>query len=996
LAANKRKILEAARKYAQKGAKDRALKEYEQLLRLDPKDAKLRLEIGDAHRRWGQVEEAIAAYTKVADQYTKEGFDARAVAVYKQIQNLAPESFDSFEPLAELYQRMGLTAEAIAALQTAADGFHRQGKKRNALELLRKMATLDPTNTGSRLKVADLLRQEKLFDDAVEEYEQVAAELKRQGVTEAVGTVLERILEIDPNRPSAVRLLAENLLARGMGERAEPYAKRLLDANPEGAENYELLAEVYRSQKREDALADIYRRLADLYRRRGDEEKARQILQRFVPPDALAPSLEREAMLGDEESITDESSLIDEEFLDDGFGEELLEETAAPGPAVKGPARKIAEETVLVPRGGVRRAEAAGAAPAGDTDQLFAEASVYLRYGKRAQAIENLHAILVQNPRHRAALEKLGDAHADAREPQEAVEAWLRAAELAREESDLQALAVLRDRIAALDDEAGAQVAEWLPAGASTPEPEIELGEPDEDLRVAPAPAPPAALESEDAEIDLGDIEIEIDDEEPEPEAAPAQAKRAPAIPLRPKSSPAAPRSGPGDSAAASQQISEDLEEADFYFQQNLYTEAEAIYQRVLALAPNHPLALVRLGEIAAAQGSDPGSTGRGFAAVPDAGGEAAAEASDSEIGRDLADWNHDLAAEPAAAVASAADPESDLEIEVEEESFSEAAAEDDETDEEAAPIRAEPHALEPDDALSLSGDGDEDEPLDPDADTASDPGANGASAPTAPLSAPSEASYDLAAELSEAFGDDASSRAKRGAGADDDGFAAVFGEFKKGVSRMLSAGDHEAHYDLGIAYREMGLLGDAVSEFEAAMASPARKIDCLHMLGLCTLERGGSADAARYFEQALAAPEATPEQQLAVRFELGRAFDALGDRIRARAAFEAVAAVDPTFCNVEEWLERTDEDAKPAAPGAGFESFEDLLGEGAEEPSHAAHESFDDVIAEANQEEDEPEMLEAPLDEEPAAPAPPPRATPKRSPAPPAKPGRKKKISFV
>jgi tetratricopeptide (TPR) repeat protein len=451
LAANKRKILEAARKYAQKGAKDRALKEYEQLLRLDPKDAKLRLEIGDAYRRWGQVEEAIAAYSKVADQYTKEGFDARAVAVYKQIQNLAPDSFDSFEPLAELYQRRGLTAEAIAALQTAADGYHRQGKKRNALDLLRKMATLDPTNTGSRLKVADLLRQEKLFDDAIEEYEQVAAELQRQNVTEAVGTVLERILELDPNRSSAVRMLAENLLARGMGERAEPYAKRLLDANPEGTENYELLAEVYRSQKREDALADIYRRLADLYRRRGDEENARQILQRFVPPDAIAPDLDREVMLGDEQSVTDESSLIDEEFLDDGFGEELLEEKAAPGPAVKGPAHKVAEETVLVPRGGVRRSEAAEATPPGDTEQLFAEASVYLRYGKRAQAIENLHAILVQNPRHRAALEKLGDAHADAREPQEAVEAWLRAAELAREESDLESLAVLRDRIAALD-----------------------------------------------------------------------------------------------------------------------------------------------------------------------------------------------------------------------------------------------------------------------------------------------------------------------------------------------------------------------------------------------------------------------------------------------------------------------------------------------------------------------------------------------------------------
>jgi tetratricopeptide (TPR) repeat protein len=653
-----------------------------------------------------------------------------------------------------------------------------------------------------------------------------------------------------------------------------------------------------------------------------------------------------------------------------------------------------------VPRGGVRKTEGEAAGPSGDTEQLFAEASVYLRYGKRAQAIENLHAILVQNPRHRAALEKLGDAHADAREPQEAVEAWLRAAELAREESDLQALIVLRDRISALDEQAGAQVAEWLPEGAGDP-PELELSEPEESLDIS------AGAEEGEPEIDLGDIEIEIDDDEPEPAeqpAAKAPARSAPAIPLRAKAAGASQKSA-GDSSSASQQIGEDLEEADFYFQQGLHNEAEAIYQRVLALAPNHPLALVRLGEIAAAQGTDPGATGGGFAVgAPEADAEEAATPPDVDIGRDLADWNEDLG-EPAASVASgAADPENDLLIEVEDEDSGQedsgqTPAEDDETDEVAAPVRAEPDTLaEEAEALSLSGEEDEEqeEEEDPDADTAAESAGSAAPAP-APISAGAEADFDLAAELSEAF-DEANGRSGSGAGPADDGFASVFGEFKKGVSRMLSAGDHEAHYDLGIAYREMGLLTDAVSEFEAAMGSPARKIDCLHMLGLCTLERGGAADAARYFEQALAAPDATPEQRLAVRFELGRAFEAQGDKARAREAFQAVAAVDPGFCEVGEWLERLDDDAKPeaeaAGSGAGFESFEDLMGEGQDEPKPAAadHESFDDVIAEANQEQAEPEALEAPLDDEPPARA----ATPARKPGPAAKPGRKKKISFV
>ncbi|MEE3331977.1 MAG: hypothetical protein VX246_14020, partial [Myxococcota bacterium] len=136
------------------------------LLKLDPRDAKLRLEVGDAHRRWNENEEAIGHYHKVADQYQQDGFDARAVAVQKQILNLDPKRYAAYVALSDLYQSMGLDAEAVGALQTAADGYNREGKKHEALELLRKMSQLDPGNTTSRLKVAELLQQEGLEQDA--------------------------------------------------------------------------------------------------------------------------------------------------------------------------------------------------------------------------------------------------------------------------------------------------------------------------------------------------------------------------------------------------------------------------------------------------------------------------------------------------------------------------------------------------------------------------------------------------------------------------------------------------------------------------------------------------------------------------------------------------------------------------------------------------------------------------------------------------------------
>jgi tetratricopeptide (TPR) repeat protein len=235
LAVNKRKVLENARKFAQKGAKEKALKEYAKLVKLDPGDSRLRLEIGDAHRRWGQTEEAVAAYSKVAEQFMKEGFDARAVAVYKQIQNLDAEAFSSYEPLSELYQRMGLTAEAISCLETAADIYHKAGQKEEALGLLRKMSAIDPTNTTSRIRVADLLPNEGLSEDAITEYQAACKELRLQNDEEGVAKVYERILKIDPDRLVTLVEYAKRLIEQGGFERAEALLVHALelDRTPE-------------------------------------------------------------------------------------------------------------------------------------------------------------------------------------------------------------------------------------------------------------------------------------------------------------------------------------------------------------------------------------------------------------------------------------------------------------------------------------------------------------------------------------------------------------------------------------------------------------------------------------------------------------------------------------------------------------------------------------------------------------------------------------------
>ncbi len=904
MAANKRKILEAARKHAQKGAKDRALKEYEKLLKLDPRDAKLRLEVGDTHRRWGQVDQAITAYSKVAEQYTKDGFDARAVAVYKQIQNLDAKRFDSYEPLADLYQRMGLTAEAVSALQAAADGYHKKGKRHEALELLRKMAMLDPTNTTSRIKIADLLRQEELYSEAIVEYEGASAELERQGEKETAAMVLERILEIQPKRVPTLTRLARILLDARQAERAEPFAKRALENAADDVAVHELLAEVYRDPRKDAELTEVYRSLADVYRRRGDEDKARDIMQRFIPLDDMGGSLDADGLSdGGGPHTEDEPALLEDEVQDEEvLAEELLTEEV-PGDAsnldarfADGPALEIDNDADL----DAPLDEDDDSPPiSGDPDQLLAEASVYLRYGKRAQAIANLEAILDLEPQHRAALEKLGEAQAEAGESEAAVQVWLRAVEVARGEGDLPALGVLRDRIAALDPAAAEPLlaetsgpveveSEVLEEPELAPEPDVsqeseqylELTNPgnlfsgDRQAAEAEAPESPDALSDDDLE----DIEIDVETEDDFEVSAGGDAAGAPA-------------GDPGASTSTPAQLGEDFDEADFYMQQGLLDEAEPIYRRILKAVPKHPQALLRLGEITAARGD---------------------ELSDTKLEIER----------PVEPPTLAPPPESSQDLVIEEEP-------------ELVEIEPEPESepeVEPGDFVEVAP-----------------------SPPVAAEAAGSEPSFDLAAELSDAL-DDA---APDGGSSGDDGFAAVLSEFKKGVSKALDESDHAAHYDLGIAYREMGLLGDAVGDFQASRNRPARRIDSLHMLGLCTLEQQKPREAVEYLEQALNAPDLNEEQDLAIRFEVGRAFEQLGEIEKARDAWQAVAAVDAGFFEVEERLAELDEASKSGdttAETEEFESFGDLIDEANDDTGNGAgddeHESFEDLIAEANADE--------------------------------------------
>jgi tetratricopeptide (TPR) repeat protein len=272
---------------------------------------------------------------------------------------------------------------------------------------------------------------------------------------------------------------------------------------------------------------------------------------------------------------------------------------------------------------------------------------------------------------------------------------------------------------------------------------------------------------------------------------------------------------------------------------------------------------------------------------------------------------------------------------------------------------------------------------------------------------------FDLAAEL--ALGAD-EPVGRTLAGTEEEAFEQVFNAFKTGVERELGEGDHEARYDLGIAYKEMGLLEDAIAAFQLAMGAPARRLACLHMMGLCALDLGRAADAVAHLEQALSLPDLPSDQRVPLRYDAGRAYGALGDVARARAAFEEVRAADPDFGDVEQELARLAKGpaaAANAANGRGetYESFDDLLAETPVPASAQRYETFDDLFGDDSDDEraepETPEPAAAAEEEPPPEPEPAPQAPARAQPpaaeaeepppaSGPATPRRKRKISFV
>ncbi len=316
MALNKDRVFKAAENYIKKNRIDKAITEYESWLKENPKDWNIIRTVGDLYARISRNDEAIKKYAQVADHYRKDGFNVRAIATYKMVLRLDPQNEPAMRNLAELQAEEGLLMEAKSYYQTLVELYNKQGHKRAAAEVFKKLAEIDPQDVKIRYKYADFLNKNGKPDEASREYVGIADAFIGQGLVDEAIKILEQgrsLQTSDPalkiklaqacsmqgNHAQAIRLLeevrrsaagdpailgrlGEAYLAAGNTDDAQSIFQDLAAVQPGNPDNLLRLAELRIAQSKFDTALDELSPLVDRYVAQGEGKKASELLSKVL------------------------------------------------------------------------------------------------------------------------------------------------------------------------------------------------------------------------------------------------------------------------------------------------------------------------------------------------------------------------------------------------------------------------------------------------------------------------------------------------------------------------------------------------------------------------------------------------------------------------------------------------------------------------------------------------------------------------------------------
>jgi tetratricopeptide (TPR) repeat protein len=939
---NKSKHVETAQKLLNQGKVPQAIAEYQQILKYEPRDQVTLMTIGELYIRQGETFQAIEYFERLAQLFVGDGFLTKAIAVYKRIAKLAPEEIRPLEKLADLYVQQGVMSEARPLFLQLAEIHLKSNRQPEAISLLKKLLLAEPDNLRIQIRLADLYQAMGQSKEAVEAYISASQRALARGDQAECEKLAEKVLKIDATNLDAVTVKARALSTQGNFAQAA----HLLEHMPgleKGGEQAELLLDLYvKNAKWKEATAlalrvfetdeknfGLTQKVVEALLQSGQGESAMTIIARVRIPMLDAGEHEAVGHLLNELATRMPGRIEPHEWLVDTYGrtsdsfrlpdalaqlgdalsaagqmeraKEVFEKLVDREPESDSAKRKLngvlrklgllaaepePEEFTAIPEVPLptelpkpeapklrpsmeesapevqAKPEAHPAEPALDEEtqkfiaQSLTDVDLFASYGLTQKAIGLLEAILRRAPRHTPTLEKLLDFVLGASDDRRTAELAAQLEQIHRERGDERSserFGELRrrfQRAAGLSDaELAASAAHAVP-----PEPEVAAQPAEPEVAAVPeAPAPPleelplapVATSAAPAETEVQEVDLSEEWATLHEETLPAE----------------------GVAAHPASEHAPGLAEFEIPVEP---PSAEEAVQPAAGVPSGQPAQKPEPLPSITAQGQTPA-----LEELPPAKGA-----------KTPAKEKKPKAAKPP----KVEEPEFELEQDYE--------------------LVIEPEPLVP---------AHEQKPPQVAAKNAQAPPAGGGFASDQFLADLANEIDQLGiGELSPSYSQPAPSAgapvaksqpgAKAATPLENTPLKEVFDEFRAELGEMGAEDeDLETHYNLGIAFREMGLLEEAISEFQkVAKATDHGKafrysMQCSTLLGLAFMEKGQPGIAAIWYERALHTPDMDPESILALRYDLGVAQESAGDLDAALKSFSQVYAANIDYRDVAE-----------------------------------------------------------------------------------------------
>lgn len=198
----KDKLLLTAQKFLQKNNLSRAIKEYLKIIDLDPKDMRSRQKLAELYSRTSKIDEALSHYAVVANYYAENTFFLKAIAVYKQMQKLAPDDADYTLKLAHLNEQQGLIGNALSEYRILLAVYEKTDEIDKIIDVLNKMRALDPENITIAVRIAEFYAQTGDNETAQQEFDTVEEKLLQLGNYQQLHKFYEHFMSVWPDNVS--------------------------------------------------------------------------------------------------------------------------------------------------------------------------------------------------------------------------------------------------------------------------------------------------------------------------------------------------------------------------------------------------------------------------------------------------------------------------------------------------------------------------------------------------------------------------------------------------------------------------------------------------------------------------------------------------------------------------------------------------------------------------------------------------------------------------